>query len=64
MSRAVELFVYGTGLPPHCCYHVHECNKVFVLCSMSLCSTQWYRKLLFSHFDFYCGNTTAFFIFL
>jgi len=51
MSRAVEWFAYGAGLYHWCCY-VHEFNK------LSLCSTQWYRKLFFSRCDFVlCKHT-------
>jgi len=51
MSRAVDLFVYGTSLP-HCCYHVHEFKYVFVNHSdiVGYFSVIWI---------FYCTNTTA-----
>jgi len=53
MSRVVELFVYGTGLP-HCCYHVHEFNKCAIVKHSDIVS---YFLVIF-----YRANTTAFHI--
>jgi len=52
MSRAVELFVYGTGL--HNYYHVHEFNKCVFLKRSDIIS---YILVILI---FYCANTTAF----
>jgi len=54
MSRAVELFVYGTGL--HSCYHVHEFNKCVFVKHNDIIS--YFLVILI----FYCANTTAFHI--
>jgi len=51
MSRVVELFVHGTGLP-HCCYHVHEFNKCAIVKHSDIVS---YFLVIF-----YRANTTAF----